>query len=1160
MKGFIRKYWQLGVGLLLAVCLIVFLGRVSLVNRNVSESAKQKSYRLTVALVNEDRGGNFHNMNYNFGNNFVNLITKDTDNNWTVTSRDIAESGLRHKTYEMVLIIPNNFTQRTLQLENRNPQQAQLQYKVNTSKNPAIRSQAQQKVTQLLQLFNQRVINMYFSSIVNNLHTAQTNVGSMVNREGYLNGNLSNNVYKPFQGLGDNFSEITDQSSGIQDNYNDWQDQAKQFNGEVKDAMNQTVSNGQDSLKGLTSFNTSQNKQMLDNKKTSTDYYTQSIETEKELMKTDHQKLIANDKQSTDAYNKQYQAFTDQINTIKSDQVSQLTDLSGTVQDHLQTLLTANNALNPAIKSLRDQYDAGTKVLADEKTQLSSDQENLRTFFTGSKKGDIKDQALIQCHLEGVIKTALGNDADLEKQPVNDKGRAAIEAYMTKNAAAVDANIEQALEWMQFAGGITGEQASAYQHDADLIKKYAADKHINLKNTAAVADIKTVVGNNVGTNAGTGLYFNMPGLSKGDKGCIEFSLPNSVNIDAKTLADLINTTEAGKFKATATKSTEITLEALQNIEADSVDSSIDVESDAINKAKVFTFNTAHFPDSLLGNAAATVDYTVTVSATNTTQSNPVTLPKADGTKVQTTIDDPIRKTGSKLKVTHGEFSITYSNNANSSAIGSMMHQVNDMLYRVSQTGSIIKAYYGASGGDDGLSNESYATLAQQAPASSLYHQLDNGSLIDEISSLVASQLSAQFQTQAVSVDQQIETEKQQLQDQIDNTGYSEQQAVTLNQIKEQNANIQAQGQDLMKWYQSALKATNAVKVPAIDPLVLDEDQTPLEPAEQPELAEDKTSGPDLIKSYQEQLADSQSAISKTMADTAKIKSMTPAFEHLKTSTARLSSTSKAIVSNASGLAQTWGTTIAKNGDFSKNFNGVLANTKKGNADNQGVYNYLSDPVKAKNGGEISTNTSILPYYLVLVMIFATLFTAYILSTLEKSRSIRLIDRFVNVDNVLWKNLPWTIMTVVVGIVEGTLIGYIAEPLLQTNQIAMSIWFLTTILVEVIALSLSTYLLRQTKTAGMAVLIAISAMYLFFTPSLGVKLMSGSWTQFFMSLSPLQYVEKIYTKLTTGVSLSTGVYIWLAVLAVAATAMNLIVYRSRETHGGVRDEKAATTSD
>ncbi|QFR65599.1 hypothetical protein LR814_00020 [Furfurilactobacillus rossiae] len=56
-----------------------------------------------------------------------------------------------------------------------------------------------------------------------------------------------------------------------------------------------------------------------------------------------------------------------------------------------------------------------------------------------------------------------------------------------------------------------------------------------------------------------------------------------------------------------------------------MDSSIDVESDAINKAKVFTFNTAHFPDSLLGNAAATVDYTVTVSATNTTQSNPGNL-------------------------------------------------------------------------------------------------------------------------------------------------------------------------------------------------------------------------------------------------------------------------------------------------------------------------------------------------------------------------------------------------------------------------------------------------------------------------------------------------------------------------------------------------------
>ncbi|MGV0167238.1 type VII secretion protein EsaA [Furfurilactobacillus sp. WILCCON 0119] len=1147
MKAFLTKYWHLGVGLILALGLIGFFVHASINNSSVSESSKQKSYKLTVALVNEDQGGRFHNMDYNFGNNFVNMITKDPTNNWTVTSRDIAESGLRHKTYEMVLIIPNNFTQRTLQLENRNPQQAQLQYEVNTSKNPNIRTQAQQKVTALLQLFNRRVINMYFSSVVNNLHTAQTNVGSMVNREGYLNGNLQNSVNKPFQGLNDNFSEITDQSKDIQDSYNDWQDQAKSFNDEAKSAMDDTVSNGKDSLKGLSDFNNSQNSQMTDNKKVVTDYYTKSIDTEKELLDTDHQKLLANDKQSTDAYDKQYQAYTDELKLVKSDEVNKLSALNSELLDGgpdqpttaLQSLLNANNQLIPAIDTLKDRYDAQTKVLSDENDQLAMDQGNMREFFTGDKTTALTEDNMdaVQTHLQEMIKSSLEQDYDLEKTQVNDKGRQAMTDYMNRSVGAVDSNITAAVDWMQFAGGLPQNQAAKYQHDAQLVEKYAKEHNVTQTNTSAVDSIKSILGTSVGTNIQQSIQFTIPELKKGEFAYIELSDVKGAKLDRSALVTLLNNASNGNFHAALSdspvdKKSGIQITALKDL-LDKKDTDggviendariIDISAADLNKNNVITLDQDNFPQSLLANSG--LSYTCTMNVTH---------------------KDPDTEKTSLQVVDTSYLGFTYINNTNSTAVTRIMGQSNKMLYQVAQAASVIEAYYGANAADDGLQTDTYsATLEEQAPDGSVYKQMNNKSMIDEIAALVSSHLVEQYRQPVEQLDQQMTTEQETLQAQMKDTGYVDAQTSALATLKQANDAITQKGKDLMAWYQEALDYTNAVNEPAKTPLVLDETLVDFKPAEQPELADDQTTGPELIKSYQQQLSDSQNTITQTMADSAKIKSMTPAFEHLKSSTNQLSSTSKGIVNNASGLAQTWSNTIAKNGDFSKGFNTVLANTKQGNGDNQNVYNYMANPVSAKNTSEIANSTSILPYYLVLINIFVTLFTAYTLSVLEKRRGVRLVDRFVNVDNLVWKNLPWTLVVGAVGVVEGLLIGYLSRQLLQTNQIAPTAWVLTVMMIQVALLSATTYLLRQVKTMGMAIAMALAALYLFFTPSLGIKVANGTLTKQFMTISPFQYVEHVYTKLTTGIGLGTQGYVILTVIALVVTALNLVVYHPQK---------------
>lgn len=1159
MKNFIQKYWRVAIGILLSLTLIGFLAYASIKNKNVSESSTQKSYRLTVALVNEDKGGTFHNTNYNFGTNFVNLVTQDQNNNWTVTSRDIAESGLRHKVYEMVVIIPHNFTERTLQLENSNPRKAQIQYELNTSKNPIIRTLAEQKVASILQLFNRRVVNMYFSSIVNNLHNAQTNVEDMVDKSGYLNNDLLLNVNKPFQGLNDNFSSINDQGKLIQDNYNNFKDQSKQFTDEAKDAMDQTVSNGNDSLSGLKDFNKSQGQQMTENKKTVSSFYNDSVKSEKDLLNQSHEKMVTNDKEAKDQYKSQYDGFKEQIGGIKTDDIDLLNsfnDVTGGEIDKniaLKSLIDSNNDLKPHIDALQEEYDKATDVMKQEKDQLTEDQSNMHEFFTGSKEGKLNRKD-IKSHLKENIQKNIDTNPHSDDLPINKEGKMAIESYINRNVVNVPTGINQAIEWMQFVGGISESQSEAYIHDASLAAKYAKENNLKQKDSSDLDSIKNIISSNIGTSSDYGFDFTFPIMKSGDTTTISFTYPESINLNLKTLSTSFNKAAADAFVS------EVANGGLVVTAKKDISASQEVEIPVEDTNSAVSFNLNHLPASIIENPSVDIDYTIKA---NSYVRNIVTTDKG-ATKTEAASDKPATKTDTKDEknnqdttkdttttgvkddnvqtASHGSVTVTFLNKANAGAVGDILKKVTQLMYQVAETGSTIKMYYGANNIKDGLDTDSSTSLKEQSPQDSLYNALENNNLSGVIAELVSEDTADMFLEEATTVDKQIEDEKKTLQTQIEDTGFSDQKKDTLTAIDKQSENITKKGEELIKWYRSALKYTNAIKVPSMDPLVFDESAIPFAPADEPELSDDQETGPGLIDDYQNALTESQALSDQTMKDSAKIKSINKYFDDLKSSTDRLSNNSKSIVNSANGLSKNWKDTIADNGKFSSNFNTVLANTKKGNGNNQKVYNYLSNPVVVKNNGEISARSSIQQYYLVLINLFVTIFTSYFLSKLEKRREVKEADKFTNVNNILWKNLPWTFLILGTGIVEGTLIGIISRKILQTIQIPSLTWVLVAIFIQIALLSAMTYLLRQFGTIGMYIISIVTALYLFFTPSLGVKVTDGSWSKWFMMFSPLQYVENIYTRLAIGTGLGNKALLVLIVVALVFTALNLVTYK------------------
>lgn len=164
-------------------------------------------------LVNEDKGTVFEGRTYMLGTDFVTLINQDTANRWETTTRDIASRGVKEGQFDAQIIIPQDFSARLLSLQSINPEKALVEYQVREGQNELTNQAIQGKVNEILKDFNQRIVQMYFSSIIGNLTEAQQHVNQMVGLETNHKNNLEKTIYLPFKEVPPNFSKIIDITS-----------------------------------------------------------------------------------------------------------------------------------------------------------------------------------------------------------------------------------------------------------------------------------------------------------------------------------------------------------------------------------------------------------------------------------------------------------------------------------------------------------------------------------------------------------------------------------------------------------------------------------------------------------------------------------------------------------------------------------------------------------------------------------------------------------------------------------------------------------------------------------------------------------------------------------------------------------------------------------
>lgn len=179
MSG-LRKKLKTASIIITGLVLICGLGWVAFGNQAVHRVNTQKTGSMNYVLVNEDTGGSFNNKKYNLGQELLNLIGKDTNNTWANATLDVANAGLKNGSYDAEIVIPQDFTAHLLDLKSINPTQAEISYQVRDGKNALATSAIKQQVGGILNTFDKKIVEMYLTSIVDNLSEAQRNVSGIV--------------------------------------------------------------------------------------------------------------------------------------------------------------------------------------------------------------------------------------------------------------------------------------------------------------------------------------------------------------------------------------------------------------------------------------------------------------------------------------------------------------------------------------------------------------------------------------------------------------------------------------------------------------------------------------------------------------------------------------------------------------------------------------------------------------------------------------------------------------------------------------------------------------------------------------------------------------------------------------------------------------------
>ncbi|WP_176536446.1 type VII secretion protein EsaA [Bacillus cereus] len=1113
-------------------------------NQNVKKANENTTPKMTVALVNEDQGTVFEGNKIAFGDQFVKNVNKNTKQEWYVVSRGVAENGLKNNNYNMMIVIPNDFSRKAVAIDSEIPEKLTLNYKVNATGNKDLKAEAENTASVILEDFNKQIIDVYFASIIGKLQGAQDNIGKIIEKGNVQTTMYKKDIHSPLANYTNQFKTVQDYTGVSVNSFKGFQDVLKGF-GQALDEGNKSNSTY---LDGFNNF---------------------------QKMQTDNN-LLANN------FTNQFNQYMNDMNT--GDALKQLSAL-----ESANKIISNQFTFSEKEPNILTDAAAIQKYLADVKKQVSE----YDTELAGKLESDIQETVIKK------LKQSMSNDGKQEifintlmKQP-DARIKKQIENLIAKLPSLNMEEIGQS--------DLPDTTKLQLQNVIQFTKKYNKENNfyydpvnkISLGN--AIKEVKDRLYTEGITFSDTAKVIKMESAQT-----LKISIPEEFKLDGSTgflhidgedrTSDFLQS-EAGEITIAPRNEGDIKIDLHVKLKDPNIN--IDVfspvmwqwelsgthkketspEKEKPNKEDKGTQtenskveNVVHKSQygimPLVHNAKTPIIKKMENTTGNNEGSQGGGTGKDNGTGGNPgggtgtdngTGGNPGGGTGTDNGTGGNPGGETGTDNGKviESTTNQVVHQKAEVLTKnissvlikeavdtvESYQGlmSLYEMYYGIDlrTKDVGPKLEE-GSLDAIATDQSLYYVLNKQSLIDLISNLVSSSITTEIKQDMSGLKQKINSYQQSITSADQNSMLlAEKLNGTTQQATSMNENLGEYLKGLAKWRENSLKLVEEQQVLTTNH------------------AGEQTAILSLDSGIKSLMMQSQSLVESSKHSLATSDDVYKTFDQINGQAKEIQDSGTTIVSKADLLLNDFTKKMEDDKSFSKNFTKILANSRIGDRQNEMLYDFLASPVQKQNDGVIAAGNAFTPYLIVLTCFIVALFTAYAIANQEKKRMQS--DHFEEKFSLIDMNVPTTVVAFGISIVEGISIGIISGRLLKFGQDQSLLWiaFITFIMMAFVLVS--TYLLRQIKMVGMFILLVFLSMYLFLTEAVGSKVDQMSSVGKIRQFSPLQYIESFLNDFISGKDTGKVIFVVLFVIAIIGLVSNLFVWHKKWEEKEVNDQ-------
>ncbi|PES45705.1 type VII secretion protein EsaA [Bacillus cereus] len=1096
--------WSILLFIILALVLSTGVSYLAL-NQNVKKANENTTPKMTVALVNEDQGTVFEGNKIAFGDQFVKNVNKNTKQEWYVVSRGVAENGLKNNNYNMMIVIPNDFSRKAVAIDSEIPEKLTLNYKVNATGNKDLKAEAENTASVILEDFNKQIIDVYFASIIGKLQGAQDNIGKIIEKGNVQTTMYKKDIHSPLANYTNQFKTVQDYTGVSVNSFKGFQDVLKGF-GQALDEGNKSNSTY---LDGFNNF---------------------------QKMQTDNN-LLANN------FINQFNQYMNDMNT--GDALKQLSAL-----ESANKIISNQFTFSEKEPNILTDAAAIQKYLADVKKQVSE----YDTELAGKLESDIQETVIKK------LKQSMSNDG---KQEIF------INTLMKQPDARIKKQIENLIAKlpslnMEEIGQSDLPDATKLQlqNVIQFTKKYNKENNfyydpvnkISLGN--AIKEVKDRLYTEGITFSDTAKVIKMESPQ-----ILKIKIPEEFKLDGSTEALYIDDvdrtsdflqSEAGEITIAPRNEGDIKIDLHVKLKDPNIN--IDVFSPVMWQWELSgTHKKETSPEKEKPNKEDKGTQTENSKVENVVHKsqygimplvhsakNPI-IKKMENTtgKDNGTGGNPGGETGTDNgKVTESTTNQVVHQKAevltkNISSV--LIKEAVDTVESYQGLMSLYEMYYGIDlrTKDVGPKLEE-GSLDAIATDQSLYYVLNKQSLIDLISNLVSSSITTEIKQDMSGLKQKINSYQQSITSADQNSMLlAEKLNGTTQQATSMNENLGEYLKGLAKWRENSLKLVEEQQVLTTNH------------------AGEQTAILSLDSGIKSLMMQSQSLVESSKHSLATSDDVYKTFDQINGQAKEIQDSGTTIVSKADLLLNDFTKKMEDDKSFSKNFTKILANSRIGDRQNEMLYDFLASPVQKQNDGVIAAGNAFTPYLIVLTCFIVALFTAYAIANQEKKRMQS--DHFEEKFSLIDMNVPTTVVAFGISIVEGISIGIISGRLLKFGQDQSLLWiaFITFIMMAFVLVS--TYLLRQIKMVGMFILLVFLSMYLFLTEAVGSKVDQMSSVGKIRQFSPLQYIESFLNDFISGKDTGKVIFVVLFVIAIIGLVSNLFVWHKKWEEKEVNDQ-------